>query len=185
MVVRLLFLVVWILGRLAGVVVCVVLVGGCAHQVAGRGRLADGVVTVPAEPALIRENSKAGAEATARYWIELGHSSFVTGDNKQFLELSISGCSACENTAKNTADLYARGAHINADPPQIHKVSTELFNAGKDSVVAIDLTTSRLTIVEKSGALSLLGDAQRKIFEIDLRWKDSQWKVAEVADATD
>lgn len=68
--------------------------------------------TAPVMPAAAAENTKAGAIAFVRYYIELINHAQATGDVESLRLVESPDCRSCQRASKAVADIYMAGGHL-------------------------------------------------------------------------
>ena len=68
--------------------------------------------TAPTMPAAAAENSKAGAIAFVRYYIELINHLQRTGDSAPLRQAALPTCKSCKSVIRAAEGIYATGGHV-------------------------------------------------------------------------
>jgi hypothetical protein len=105
---------------LVGVVTALVVLAGCGGDPKAEPSPSPSTPTVstspsptaPVMPAAAAENTKAGAIAFVRYYIELINHAQATGDVGPLEAAESSDCRSCQRASKAVTDIYLSGGHI-------------------------------------------------------------------------
>ncbi len=139
----------------------------------------------PASPVAKADRADAptadGAEAFARYWIDVVNSAYVTLDTKQLREISSPSCQTCRNYIKSLGEsaqleeTYEGGQYrvrsAAATPP-----------VGRASRVLVSYSAPRLVVRNKAGKVVDTERAEKRgTLVIDLSRHGSSWLVKEAA----
>ncbi len=131
----------------------------------------------PAVPAANRQDTAAGARATAVYWIEALGYAFATGDTKPMRAISFSNCQSCRNYGGDIDELVRMGGVITAVHPfKLERSAVERASKSTATIAVRYLTgQSHVHIPHK---LDKTGAAPGQVRgEIDLTWTSGGWKV--------
>lgn len=70
------------------------------------------VPTVPTLPQAAKQNTKAGALAFARHYIDLVNYAQATGDTKVLKAIEAPGCESCQSSRRYLDSIYSHGGRI-------------------------------------------------------------------------
>lgn len=167
---------------------------GCGGEVSGSAKLhSDSGVTAtatsaaspPVAPNIAHQDSKEGAKAAAKYWLDVFYYSLVTGDDKELRKLNLPSCHGCTRTAEHIEGIYKTGAHIVGNPFRITDLSLDFFTKADTAVVTLTFDADTLTTVAKNGTRSIHSKAQTKRFQFALKWANSGWIITDAGDVSD
>jgi hypothetical protein len=124
-------------------------------------------------PAIARQDSAAGAEAFARYWLTTLDYATTSGDTTLLRQLA--NCAGCNALADGIDRLRAEGGRTLRGKATVSKSSTVRHVPGKAALV--DLTYSReARVVERSGRRQEIGPEKDVRLLITLR-RDRSWLI--------
>jgi hypothetical protein len=138
------------------------------------------VSTTPAPPVMpeaAKANTKAGAVAFVRYYVELINHAQATGEVGQLALVAAPACKSCGSVQQTVADIYGSGGHIeggewhatitsSARRPDLHAWS-----------VFTTVTYGRQKVVRSNGATELKGGQSLITFVV--RHAEASWKVVQ------
>lgn len=75
----------------------------------------------------IEDDSQAGAEAAAVYFVELYSYIYATGDFEAWDKLSADACGFCSGVRENVAEIYGSGGYVLTSPPSIGDVRSQVW----------------------------------------------------------
>lgn len=172
--------------RLIGVVVLLVALAGCggdpqADPPPSPSPSATPVSTTPSAPAMpdaAKENSKAGAIAFVRHYVELINHLQRTGDNAPLRDASLPTCKSCKAVARAAGAIYGVGGHVEGGDWSITKASAArstrtLWQVSVEGRIAPSKVIGGPSSVPSSGTG---GRANAHFFlSFERGWKVAQW----------
>jgi hypothetical protein len=176
-------------GWLAGVVVSTLLLAGCSgdEPTAGPPKPAEPptspVTTTsptpapPVLPAAARENSKAGAVAFARHFVEVVNFSTVFGNTDRLNRTSLRSCVSCRNIAEAIADVYGAGGHVKGGELTVTGFSV-LPSARDMWTVGIEVKTDRQLIQSSANSKPRFVKGGSYSLTLDVRRIGEAWRIA-------
>lgn len=140
--------------------------------------------TTPPAPELPEEakaNTKAGAEAFVRYYVDLINRTQVSGEPQLIRDASLPTCRTCTSALDVVIDLHDRGATI--DGGQWTLKSTEVSRPetppGSDPVAVVHATIDAARqVVHEPGKKPVTYPAGVVKYFFTLTWTRTGWKVA-------
>lgn len=85
----------------------------------------------PVLPEEAKANTKAGAIAFVRHYVELINYAQATGDTKALAQVESRTCESCTNGRKYLYDLYSRGGHVEGGA--FHPTSVQAIGKAEDA----------------------------------------------------
>jgi len=180
------------LRMVAGLVVAVVLVGGCSSKHEANDTLPSASET-SASPSLeplgpadfpmpdeARAESDVGAEATARYYLSLTSYSFKTLDTKPLRELS-RDCEFCSGLAQTIETDAAAGHRFIGGEVSVAQ-DAQVARDGTSTEVYVSVSQSALQVVDSSGAEVRSQPAYQVATSVIMEWQDARrsWLITQV-----
>lgn len=134
--------------------------------------------TLPEQPAAMAEPTAEGAEAAARYFLELDRYAFMSGDAQPIRSMSAESCVYCNELIASVEQSVAGGVLTDRDPDEVVRVSVvetlpaEWFN------VDLRLRQGEIRVLGNDGSVIA---TQPPSQEVDLRlalsWDSGRWSV--------
>jgi hypothetical protein len=176
----------------AGLAVATALVGGCSSKHEANDTLPSASETSASPsleplgppdfpvPAEAREQSDAGAEANARYYLSLASYSFGTLDTAPLRELS-ENCDFCTNLAQ-TIETDAAAGHMFVGGKVEVGQDTQVARDGALTEVYVSVSQTALQVLDASGAEVRHQPAYDVAASVIMEWKDADrsWVVTQV-----
>ena len=173
--------------RLVGAVVLLLALAGC-----GRDPKADPpptpspsttpVSTTPSAPAMpdaAKENTKAGAIAFVRHYVEVLNYAQATGDVSALDSLEDPRCSSCDRVRSYLAGIYKAHGHVNGGAWTIKRIGASAGHDPDSWVVDVAGEFAPSSVSPSPGASpsSAAGGSAPTKFYVDHTdgWKVSQW----------
>lgn len=124
------------------------------------------------------EDSEAGAEAFALYYMELIN---VTGQDPQagvLASLASDGCKTCLNFEKNVEYLLSNGLHNNGPAAEVHEA--EAVDLGTTTNVEVTFDQLQVDVVDDRGEVANTYElVENVVFVFQLSYQEG-WKVDEI-----
>ena len=171
----------------AALLVLVVLVAGCGgdpkadpspSRSSAPSASSTPMPTPPALPDAAKANTKAGAIAFVKYYVELLNYLEATGDDEPALAVSADACKSCQAVVRAARAIYDSGGHMEGGAWTVHEVTASQPTPGLWSVrIRGQLAPS--TVFESSTSTPKSGTGGRADAEFFVSyttvWKVGQW----------
>jgi hypothetical protein len=136
------------------------------------------VPTPPAMPAAAKANTKAGAIAFVRYYVETLDFAVSTGDVSSLRAAADSGCASCADVEKGLEGIYNSGATISGGLWTIdHVVDARPNEAIKGWTLTALIRYGKQTIVRKPPETSKSTGEGTHVVSFRVSNRDGDWKV--------
>lgn len=134
------------------------------------------VPTIPAEAA---EDSKQGAEAFVRYYIQLLSHGYSYGEVEDLRAVTLDSCEMCLEYADAYAETAQKGGQIvDGDATwQIGDLIVVNHEPGKGARVGVNVTIGKHTLTESADATPIERPESRFIFTFILSRQEESWAV--------
>lgn len=132
-------------------------------------------------PAAAKVKSKAGAEAFARFYIDLINPAWMTPDPSLLEPFSSSSCASCLDLIRTATDLKSKGQRYDSKVVEIPAV-TAVDIQGDTAKVKFTLRQLRSSVVDPSGAVVLTDPLQDFIRRLELQWEGGKWSVTDLGE---
>jgi hypothetical protein len=132
-------------------------------------------------PEEAKANTKAGAEAFVRYYVELINFAQATGDVGPLLDVEDVDCRSCTNVRRGVKDIYGSGGHIEGGAWQAQVRSASPRPDVSGWTVFTDVQYGQQTVVNGSKTTSLGGGHSPMTFvvtSVDGHWLVLRWSRA-------
>ncbi|QAY64225.1 hypothetical protein ET495_14510 [Xylanimonas allomyrinae] len=141
------------------------------------------VVIKPARPAAMDDDGPAGAEAAARYFLELDSYMQATGDTTEWEAMSHQSCEFCAKRRDQARKIAERGDSFDGG----HTAATILHTYQQDAptgIWPIDVQTEEGSsrIMTSTGDVLWEQSAVRSQFRVEVARRDDAWVIVGVAD---
>ena len=138
--------------------------------------------TAPAEPASVRQQNAAGAEATMRYLLEYYPYMMATGDTKGWKDSVSPDCRICTTFIAQSEKLHAEGGYIVGGAFTLK----EMQFAGKGTpptggVVTVPFSEAEQTIIVDVHKQAQKQPAITGTMRGTMSWNGKRWVVADLA----
>ncbi|GAA3613484.1 hypothetical protein GCM10022199_16870 [Marihabitans asiaticum] len=136
---------------------------------------ASGAATEP--PPEAQKNTKAGAEAFAKWYYEQVGEATVTGDVSVLREVSEQGCKICQATADKTAQGAEKYGRVKSNP-----YTVTLVDARKDSgrhVVRVKVKYDDYYFVDERGEEAARVKGNEYGVTLFPRWHSNHWQMSD------
>lgn len=135
--------------------------------------------TAPVMPDAARENTKAGAVAFVRHYVDLINHAQATGDTKALAAVEDSRCRSCQSVRRHLRELYAGGGSIRSGDWRVGAPPRVSRNADIHGfTVEVLIRTSDQTVDDGSGHLKhVRGGAN--ILNVFVERAEGSWKVGQ------
>lgn len=130
--------------------------------------------TAPVMPAAASENSKAGAIAFVRYYIELINHAQATGDVGRLRAVEDAGCKSCTNGRKYLSTIYGAGGHISGGTWTVQSATAQ--RSGENWAVTVKGTFAPSDVFASSGAQAKHAQGGPTLTNFVV-WRATDWKV--------
>lgn len=132
-------------------------------------------------PAAAKANTKAGAIAFVRYYVELINHAQATGDVSALAEVEDPGCKSCTSVRRGVTDIYGSGGHIDGGAWSAHIRTASLRPDVSGWTVFADVGFGPQTVVNGSKSTSLDGGHSPMTFVVQSvgeQWRVLRWSRA-------
>jgi hypothetical protein len=136
------------------------------------------VAPPPEMPTLAREDSPAGAEAFARYWLVALDYAYWSGETRVFR--SLGACAGCRAIADAVDRVTAGGGHIEGGRIRFLDGRMKNFTPGKTSAIEAYYAQNEGQTIYGDGHVSVVPSASRLGFLFSLNRTVGRWQVASI-----
>lgn len=134
--------------------------------------------TRPEVPAEMAEPTKEGAEAAARYFLEVDRYAFMSGDAGPLRAMSAESCVYCSELLDEVERAAAEGLLTDRDPNEIVTVSVVEVRPGEWFNVEIGLRQGEVRLLGSDGSVIASEPASEVVdLHLALSWADGGWLV--------
>lgn len=130
-------------------------------------------------PEAAKAETKAGAMAFVRHYVELVNHAQATGDIDELQSAEQAGCRSCRAAREGVRKHYQSGGSINGGDWHIDSASAIRNAAIAGWVVDLNVTFGRQTISFGSSQPDKVNEPGRMILSIQVHRSDDAWKVLE------
>lgn len=147
------------------------------YEVDGQGRLVQPERSWPelvVDP-VMQEESVAGVEAFARYFVAVAERAWNTGDTTELERISSQECSLCSNMISSIGDRYTAGGWVDGLDYGVKSVSAPTAHPqdSRKYSVTLRFTTNALASYDGS-SVSPVSDV-REVLELHTCWTGQAW----------
>lgn len=137
-------------------------------------------VPLPVMPPEMANNDAAGAEAAARYFVDLYGYSYLARDVSEFERVSDQNCAFCDTVISEVEQMLVDGEVQEGGLISIDEVLENSYHANVDTHI-IDLITSQTPYreVDRSGNTIAENDGAELTISIILQLREEGWVVIE------
>ncbi|HEX2893408.1 MAG TPA: DUF6318 family protein [Marmoricola sp.] len=168
--------------RLIGVVVLLVALAGCGGDPKSEPPPSPSpsttpVSTTPSAPAMpdaAKENTKAGAIAFVRHYVELINYAQATGDTSALAAVEDTGCASCARGRKYLDRVYRGGGHVAGGTWTIRTAQAKSSGENWAVTVVGDFAPSDVFLAANATPKHADGGPTLTNFVV---WNDGNWKV--------
>jgi hypothetical protein len=168
----------WLLGAMA----CLVVLAGCGGDPKAEPSPSPSTApvsttpspTAPVMPAAASENTKAGAIAFVRYYIELINHAQATGDVGRLQAVEDASCKSCTNGRKYLATIYGAGGHISGGAWTVQSATAQ--RSGDNWAVTVKGSFAPSDVFATPGAQAKHARGGPTLTNFVV-WRASDWKV--------
>ena len=137
----------------------------------------------PAMPALAKDDSRAGAKAFVRYYVDIINYGYLSGDATALLKLGAKTCAVCSALARNVDQISNRGGEQvggqwsvkTLNPIASGSESLEIF------IAKVEVAKGRSRATRTSPAKPIKPSAS--FYEIHVSWTGSSWTTQDLRPA--
>jgi hypothetical protein len=137
--------------------------------------------TEPPLPATATQDTPAGAQSFARYWLAVLDYATTTGDTK--LLRQVASCAGCDALADGIDALRRAGGRTTGGEITVSKATVASFAAGRAALVDVTYSRAARTVVRASGAQQAVAPERNTQLLITLR-RSNSWLVTNAQPAT-
>ena len=137
--------------------------------------------TAPPLPDTATQDTPAGAQSFARYWLSVLDYATTIGDTK--LLRQVAKCAGCNALADGIDTLRRDGGHTTGGKITVSKSTIASFAAGRAALVDVTYNRARRTVTSASGAQQALPPERNTRLLITLR-RTGSWLVTNAQPAT-
>ena len=140
------------------------------------------VSTTPSAPVMPEEanaDTKAGAIAFVKYYIELINHAQATGDVVALEAVEDPACKSCQSARSGVASHYQAGGSVDGGEWRVHSASAVQNGAISGWVVDANVAYGRQIVHFGSGKPDKVNEAGRMILSIQVERSNDQWQVHE------
>jgi len=137
--------------------------------------------TEPPLPATATQDTPAGAQSFARYWLSVLDYATTTGDTK--LLRQVASCAGCDALADGIDTLRREGGRTTGGEITVRKATVASFAAGRAALVDVTYSRAARTVVTASGAQQAVAPERNTQLLITLR-RSNSWLVTNAQPAT-
>jgi hypothetical protein len=130
--------------------------------------------TAPVMPAAASENTKAGAIAFVRYYIELINHAQATGDIGRLKEVEDPGCKSCTNGRNYLAMIYGDGGHISGGVWTVQSATAQ--RSGENWAVTVKGRFAPSDVFASPGSPAKHARGGQTLTNFVV-WRANDWKV--------
>jgi hypothetical protein len=133
--------------------------------------------TPPALPAAAKKNTKAGAIAFVRHYVEVLNYAQESGDVEAIRELSSTACETCKSVAGVISDLYERGGTVKGGERTVGRHVAQRGSGGWLVLLRVRSAPQRISIPGEE-TRELPGGSKSEEFLVtpdEDGWKVSRW----------
>jgi len=134
----------------------------------------------PELPATAKAESRAGAEAFVRYYIELLNFAGRTGNTTE-LKRHASGCTSCENLASAFRRTYEQGGSYDTQGWRVYSQFTVPGSNGAWASL-LEVRQTPMTWIRKAGAEPEQFPAKRLNLRFEVKRLSDRWSVTELTE---
>lgn len=134
--------------------------------------------TPPPQPAASRDDTPAGAEAFARYWLTALDYAYKSGDTKPFRALG--ACPSCESLASGIEKYYSTGGRFEGGTFAADDVKTTRHVGGSAALVDLVYSRSAGQAIPSAGPARVVAAESGTEFLITLERASQRWRVSSV-----
>jgi hypothetical protein len=140
-------------------------------------------VPKPERPALMDENTQAGAEAAAIYYLELDPYLQASGDTSESDAMTLDSCEFCVGRIDQAREVAAGHYTWSSGP----STATVLHTYEQDPLTGIwpidvEIHDEAVSVSDERGAVVFSHEAATFSRRVEMAWKDGAWIVVQVAD---
>jgi hypothetical protein len=132
----------------------------------------------PTLPALATQDSPAGAESFARFWLTALDYAYQTGNTKPLR--SLGNCRGCIALADSVDMVYNKGGHIDGGRIRVTAGKTVQLMPGKAALVRVDYSQADGVTIFPDGRQERVSGSTRLAFLFTLSRSVSSWKVTAI-----
>ena len=132
--------------------------------------------TAPTMPAAAAENSKAGAIAFVRYYIELINHAQATGDVEALAKVEGSNCESCANVRTSIGKIYGAGGSITGGTWHPH-LNIGLRNSDGSWLVSGYIAFDREQVKRSRDAAVEVAEGGSATTHVTVTHANGDWKV--------
>ncbi|QAY62884.1 hypothetical protein ET495_06070 [Xylanimonas allomyrinae] len=142
------------------------------------------MVIKPARPAAMDDDGPAGAEAAARYFLELDSYMQATGDTTEWEAMSHQSCEFCAKRRDQARQIAANGDIFSGGVSSVQVVDTYVQEPTTGLwPVDLELHESATTITDDSGEAVYRNAANSHRTIVKVGRRDNQWVIVVVGHA--
>jgi hypothetical protein len=131
--------------------------------------------TLPTLPALTTQDSPAGAESFARFWLTALDYAYQTGNTKPFRALG--ACKTCAALADGIEKLFGEGGHYESGRLHVVSASTDKHVGRTSALVSLYYSRETRKIIRGDGTIQIVHGSPRLGFLLTLT-RGSGWVVS-------
>ena len=135
--------------------------------------------TPPVMPASAKNQSKAGAIAFARHYVELINFAQATGHLDELRAVEDSACQSCEKAEAYVADLYQSGGSIRGGAFKIKGISTVKNPATGGWLVELGVEFGPQVVDHPTPQEDEHPKGGRLPLNVQVAWRQGEWRVLE------
>jgi hypothetical protein len=132
----------------------------------------------PALPDAAQENSKGGAVAFARHFLEVVNFSIVSGNTEILNRTSLRSCVSCRNIAEEIADVYGGGGHVKGG--DLAATGFSVLPSGRRGMwaVGLEVKADRQLIQPHADSKPRFVRGGKYSLTLDVRRVGAAWRIA-------
>ena len=132
---------------------------------------------MPTVPAAARANTSAGAEAFARFYLELVNEAWMRPDPDLLRPYVLSSCRTCANDIRTAADLRRRGQRYGGKAASLGTSVVAPEHARGQRTVQIVMRQLRQHIYDKQGRVVERVPSSTAVVEVTVSRASDLWRV--------